>query len=125
MPAHKRSLDLITLGRSGIDLYSEQVGGRLEDAASFAKYVGGSPTNTAIGASRLGLNAGLITRVGSDHMGRFIREQLMREGVDVRGVISDPERLTALVIKNRVFLLGKNVRCISLRPVRENKRLIS
>ena len=55
--------------------------------ASFAKYVGGSPTNTAVGASRLGLNAGLITRVGADHMGRFIREQLVREGVDVAGVI--------------------------------------
>lgn len=91
-------LELLTLGRSSVDLYGEQVGGRLEDMASFAKYVGGSPTNTAIGATRLGLNAGLVTRVGSDHMGRFIREQLVREGVDVAGVIDDPDRLTALVI---------------------------
>jgi 5-dehydro-2-deoxygluconokinase len=94
----RERLDLLTLGRSGVDLYGEQAGGRLEDMASFAKYVGGSPTNTAIGASRLGLDAGLITRVGADHMGRFIREQLVREGVDVRGVIDDPDRLTALVI---------------------------
>ena len=65
---------------------------------SFAKYVGGSPTNTAIGLARLGLNSALITRVGADHMGRFIQEQLMREGVDVSGVHSDPDRLTALVI---------------------------
>jgi 5-dehydro-2-deoxygluconokinase len=65
---------------------------------SFAKYVGGSPTNTAVGAARLGLRAGLLTRVGADHMGRFIREQLAREGVDVSGVISDPDRLTALAI---------------------------
>lgn len=91
-------LDLLTLGRSSIDLYGEQVGGRLEDMASFAKYVGGSPTNTAVGAARLGLSAGLITRVGADHMGRFIREQLVREGVDVAGVIDDPDRLTALVL---------------------------
>jgi 5-dehydro-2-deoxygluconokinase len=92
------TLDLITLGRASVDLYGEQVGGRLEDMGSFAKYVGGSPTNTAIGAARLGLKVGLITRVGDDHMGRFIREELAREGVDLGGVISDPERLTALVI---------------------------
>ncbi|UZW54349.1 5-dehydro-2-deoxygluconokinase [Sphingobium sp. JS3065] len=91
-------LDLITLGRSSVDLYGEQVGGRLERMRSFAKYIGGSPTNTAVGVARLGLKSGLITRVGSDHMGRFIREELLREGVDVSGVISDPERLTALVL---------------------------
>jgi 5-dehydro-2-deoxygluconokinase len=92
------TLDLITLGRASVDLYGEQAGGRLEDMGSFAKYVGGSPTNTAIGAARLGLRAGLITRVGDDHMGRFIREELVREGVDVGGVVNDPARLTALVI---------------------------
>ena len=64
---------------------------------SFAKYIGGSPTNTAVGASRLGLNAGLLTRVGADHFGRFIREQLDREGVATDGVVTDAERLTALV----------------------------
>lgn len=98
MAQRERTLDLITIGRSSIDLYGQQVGGRLEDMGAFAKYLGGSPSNTAVGAARLGLKAGLITRVGADHMGRFIREELAREGVDVRGVVSDPERLTALVI---------------------------
>ena len=93
-----KSIDLIAIGRSSVDLYGEQIGGRLEDMGSFAKYVGGSPTNTVIAAARLGLKAGLLTRVGADHMGRFIREQLVREGVDVRGVHTDPERLTALVV---------------------------
>lgn len=92
------SLDLITIGRSSVDLYGAQVGGRLEDMGSFDKYIGGSPTNTACGASRLGLRAAVITKVGDEHMGRFIREQLEREGVDVRGVKTDPERLTALVL---------------------------
>jgi 5-dehydro-2-deoxygluconokinase len=91
-------LDLIAVGRSSVDLYGEQIGGRLEDMGSFAKYVGGSPTNTAVAAARLGLNTGLLTRVGADHMGRFIREQLVREGVDVRGVLDDSQRLTALVV---------------------------
>jgi len=89
--------DLITIGRSCIDLYGEQTGGRLEDMTSFAKYIGGSPTNTAVGASRLGLRSALLTRVGADHFGRFIREQLAREGVATQGVLEDRERLTALV----------------------------
>ena len=98
MPVTDKNIDLIAVGRSSVDLYGEQIGGRLEDMGSFAKYIGGSPTNTAVAAVRLGLKVGLVTRVGADHMGRFIREQLEREGVDVRGVHSDPERLTALVI---------------------------
>ena len=91
-------LDVITIGRSSVDLYGAQVGGRLEDMASFSKAVGGCPTNIAIGTARLGLKSGLITRVGDEHMGRFIREQCLREGVDVAGVKTDPDRLTALVL---------------------------
>jgi len=93
-----KDIDLITIGRSSVDLYGAQVGGRLEDMASFQKYVGGSPTNIAVGAARLGLRSALITRVGDEHMGRFIREELDREGVDVSAVRTDPERLTALVL---------------------------
>jgi 5-dehydro-2-deoxygluconokinase len=91
-------LDLITIGRSSVDLYGQQIGGRLEDVATFVKAVGGCPTNIAIGTARLGLKSAVITRVGDEHMGRFIREQLAREGVDVRGVRTDPRRLTALVL---------------------------
>lgn len=93
-----RDLDLITIGRSSVDLYGAQVGGRLEDMGSFQKYVGGSPTNMAVGTARLGLKSALLTRVGNEHMGRFIREELSREGVAVEGVITDPDRLTALVL---------------------------
>ncbi len=93
-----KRLDLITIGRSSVDLYGDQVGGRLEDMRSFSKYIGGSPTNIAAGSARLGLKSAVITRVGDEHMGRFIREQLVAEGVDVTGVKTDPERLTALVL---------------------------
>jgi len=93
-----KKLDVITIGRSSVDLYGAQVGGRLEDMASFNKYIGGSPTNMATGTARLGLKSGLITRVGDEHMGRFVREELERHGVDTSGVITDPERLTALVL---------------------------
>ncbi|TWB55225.1 5-dehydro-2-deoxygluconokinase [Rhizobium sp. ERR 922] len=91
-------LDVITIGRSSVDLYGQQIGSKLEDIASFAKSVGGCPANIAIGTARLGLKSGLITRVGDEQMGRFIREQTAREGVAVDGIATDKERLTALVL---------------------------
>jgi 5-dehydro-2-deoxygluconokinase len=92
------SLDVIAIGRSSVDLYGQQIGGRLEDVASFSKAVGGCPANIAIGTARLGLRSALITRVGDEQMGRFIVEQLRREGVETKGVVTDPKRLTALVL---------------------------
>jgi 5-dehydro-2-deoxygluconokinase len=92
------TLDVIAIGRSSVDLYGQQIGGRLEDMGSFVKAVGGCPTNIAIGTARLGLKSAVITRVGDEQMGRFILEQLAREGVETRGVVTDPRRLTALVI---------------------------
>ena len=74
-------LDVIAIGRASVDLYGQQIGGRLEDMGTFARSIGGSPANIAIGAARLGLKSGHITRVGNEHMGRFILEQYEREGV--------------------------------------------
>ena len=93
-----KRLDVITIGRASVDLYGAQIGGRLEDMGSFQKYIGGSPANMATGTARLGLKSALITRVGDEHMGRFLREELAREGVNTTGVITDAERLTALVL---------------------------
>ncbi|CAM4305418.1 bifunctional 5-dehydro-2-deoxygluconokinase/5-dehydro-2-deoxyphosphogluconate aldolase [Palleronia rufa] len=93
-----KTLDVITIGRSSVDLYGDQIGGRLEDMGSFSKYIGGSPTNIACGTARLGLKSAVITGVGDEHMGRFITEQLAREGVNTDGVKVDPDRLTALVL---------------------------
>jgi 5-dehydro-2-deoxygluconokinase len=91
-------LDLIAIGRVSVDLYGQQIGSRLEDVSTFAKAVGGCPANVAIGAARLGLKSALISRVGDEPMGRFVREQLAREGVETRGVLVDPQRLTSLVL---------------------------
>jgi 5-dehydro-2-deoxygluconokinase len=96
--AQSKPIDVITLGRASVDLYGQQIGSRLEDIASFAKSVGGCPANIAAGTARLGLRSALLTRVGDEQMGRFIREQLVREGVCVDGLKTDPERLTALVL---------------------------
>ncbi|HEU0200722.1 MAG TPA: 5-dehydro-2-deoxygluconokinase [Burkholderiaceae bacterium] len=92
-----RAFDVICLGRAAVDLYGEQVGVRLEDVTSFARYLGGSPANTAVGCARLGLRAAMLTRVGAEQNGNFVRETLAREGVDVSAVGTDPQRLTALV----------------------------
>jgi 5-dehydro-2-deoxygluconokinase len=98
MAAPERPLELIAMGRAAVDLYGEQIGGRLEDMSTFAKYLGGCPANIATGASRLGLKVAMLTRVGDEHMGRFVREQLAAEGIDVSHVKTDPARLTGLVI---------------------------
>jgi 5-dehydro-2-deoxygluconokinase len=99
-----KALDLICMGRAAVDLYGEQIGARLEDQATFAKYLGGSPANTGVAASRLGLKVAMLTRVGDEHNGRFVRETLAAEGLDVSHVKTDAQRLTALVflaIKDR------------------------
>ncbi|MEJ1159105.1 5-dehydro-2-deoxygluconokinase [Prosthecomicrobium sp. N25] len=92
------ALDVIAIGRSSVDLYGQQIGSRLEDIATFTKAVGGCPANIAIGTARLGLKSALITRVGAEQMGGFLREQLAREGVSIEGVRVDKDRLTALVL---------------------------
>ena len=93
-----RRFDLACLGRLAVDLYAQQVGSRLEDVASFAKYLGGSSANIAFGAARLGLRAAMISRVGDEQMGRFLVETLQREGCDTSMIQVDPERLTGLVL---------------------------
>src|SRR5690606_32686588 len=89
-------LDVIAIGRSSVDLYGQQIGTRLEDVGSFAKSVGGCPANIAVGTARLGLRSALVTRVGAEQMGGFIKEQLGREGVETAGIVTDADRLTAL-----------------------------
>ncbi|QZI68223.1 5-dehydro-2-deoxygluconokinase [Pseudomonas protegens] len=96
--ASGRQLDLICLGRLGVDLYAQQVGARLEDVSSFAKYLGGSSANIAFGTARLGLKSAMLSRVGDDHMGRFLVQSLAREGCDVSAIQVDPQRLTAMVL---------------------------
>ena len=93
-----RDFDVLCLGRFAVDFYAQQIGARLEDVTSFAKYLGGSSANTAFGCARLGLRAGMISRVGDDHLGRFLTETLAREGCDTSHVSVDPARLTGAVV---------------------------
>src|SRR5207237_9852619 len=81
-----------------VERYAQQLGARLEDVASFAKYLGGSSANIAFGCARLGLRTAMASRVGDDHMGRFLTETLASEGCDVSHVSVDRDRLSALVL---------------------------
>ncbi|MFA6068183.1 MAG: 5-dehydro-2-deoxygluconokinase [Janthinobacterium sp.] len=96
--AQDRALDVICVGRLAVDLYAQQIGSTLEDATSFAKYLGGSSANIAFGTARLGLKSAMLSKVGDDHMGRFLTETLSKEGCDVSHVGIDRDRLTALVM---------------------------
>jgi len=96
--SNQKPLDVICLGRAAVDLYAEQIGSPLEDVASFAKYLGGSSCNIAFGTARLGLKSAMLTRVGNEHMGTFVREELARAGVDTSNIVTDSKRLTGLVI---------------------------
>ena len=92
------SLDLVCIGRTCVDLYAEQEGARLEDVQSFRKYVGGSAANIALNTARLGVRSAMLTRVGEEQMGRFVRRSMEDTGVDVSHVTFDPDHLTPYVL---------------------------
>jgi 5-dehydro-2-deoxygluconokinase len=89
--------DLITMGRVGVDLYPEQIGTGLADVRTFAKSLGGSPTNVAVAAARLGNRSAVITKVGDDPFGPYIRRALRDFGVDDRWVGTHPALRTPIV----------------------------
>jgi 5-dehydro-2-deoxygluconokinase len=91
------SHEVLTMGRVGVDLYPEQLGVPLAKVATFAKSLGGSATNVAVAAARLGHSAGVITKVGADGFGEYVREALAGFGVDARFVGTDARLRTPLV----------------------------
>jgi 5-dehydro-2-deoxygluconokinase len=90
-------LELITIGRVGVDLYPEQIGVPLAKVRTFAKSLGGSPTNVAVAAARLGHRSAVITKVGDDGFGIYVREALAGFGVDTRFVGTDDRLRTPVV----------------------------
>ncbi len=92
------TFDLITMGRSSIDLYANDIGAPFVDIKSFAAYVGGSPTNIAVGARRLGLKAAVVTAVGDDPVAEFILKFLRTEGVETAYIPQKPGTRTSAVV---------------------------
>ncbi len=93
----ERGFDLVLIGRAGVDLYSLDFGRTIIESKKFAKYVGGTAANVAVGASRLGLRAALVTRVGDDDLGEYVIGYLRKEGVDVNHVRKDGNGKTGIV----------------------------
>ena len=93
-----RRYDLLTMGRSSIDLYANDIGAPFPEITSFGAFVGGCPTNISVGARRLGLNAALLTAVGQDPVGDFVLKFLNDEGVETRFIPRKPGRRTSAVV---------------------------
>jgi 5-dehydro-2-deoxygluconokinase len=91
------SLEVITMGRVGVDLYPEQIGATLAEVRTFAKSLGGSATNVAVAAARLGRHSAVITKVGHDGFGDYVRRALAGFGVETRWVGTDPTLRTPVV----------------------------
>lgn len=94
----ERGFEVVTIGRVSVDLYGEQIGVPLGAVQTFAKSVGGSPTNVAVAAARLGRRSAVVTAVGDDELGRYVRGSLEGFGVGTQLVGSHPTLLTPLVI---------------------------
>jgi 5-dehydro-2-deoxygluconokinase len=88
--------ELLAVGRISIDLYCGEIGADWSAAETFSKAVGGSPTNVAIAAARLGHHAAVFTKVGADPFGTVVRDELAGFGVDCRFVGVEPDALTPL-----------------------------
>src|SRR5438270_13767578 len=86
------------MGRSSIDLYSNDIGAPFVEITSFAAYVGGCPTNIAVGVRRLGLRSALLTAVGDDQVGDFVLSFLTREDVDVSATPRKRGKRTSAVV---------------------------
>jgi 5-dehydro-2-deoxygluconokinase len=81
--------DVLAIGRSGVDVYPLQTGVGLDEVETFGKFLGGSAANVTVAAARLGNRAALISGVGADPFGRFVRRELGRLGVEARFVATD------------------------------------
>jgi 5-dehydro-2-deoxygluconokinase len=90
--------DTFHMGRSSIDLYSDDIGAPFVAITRFAAFVGGSPTNISVGARRLGLRSALLTAVGADPVGDFVLHFLDKEGVETRYIPRKPGRRTSAVL---------------------------
>ena len=96
--AHKK-YDVITFGRSSIDLYSQDIGSPFSDIKGFDAFVGGSPLNIAVGCARLGVKASLLTAVGNDKVGEFILDFLKKEDVNTQYIpVKNGSRSSAVVL---------------------------
>ncbi len=127
--------DTLHMGRSSVDLYSNDIGAAFVDITSFAAFVGGSPTNISVGAKRLGLNSALLTAVGADLPGDFILNFLNKEGVETKFIprkaghrtsavllgIEPPDRFPLVYYRDNCADMELNIDDVWQSPIKEVK----
>ncbi|WP_091031534.1 5-dehydro-2-deoxygluconokinase [Microbacterium oxydans] len=96
MTEHSPAPEILAIGRLGVDLYPLQDGVGLGEVTSFGKYLGGSAANVSVAAARYGHDTALLSRVGDDPFGRYLRTELERLGVHSRYVATDPTYKTPI-----------------------------
>ena len=84
-------IEAVVIGRVGIDLYPDQIETPLSQVRTFTRFVGGFAGNVATGLARLGVRTAIVSRVGAEGHGDYVREWLAGEGVDVRFLATDPD----------------------------------
>ena len=113
--------EVLTMGRIGVDIYPLQVGTRLEDVTSFGKYLGGSATNVAVTAARLGRRSAVITRTGDDPFGRFLHRAL--RDLDYRPTLwpsrEEARRWTREALPHATVAVGNLDECETATGTRE------
>ena len=133
-----RSYDVITMGRSSIDLYSNDIGAPFVEISSFAAYVGGCPTNISVGTRRLGLRSALLTAVGNDQVGNFILHFLRREGVETDFIptkagrrssaavlgIEPPDRFPLTFYRDNCADIELNINDVLATPISDSRALL-
>ena len=94
-------LDLLTVGRISVDLFSEQINTSFSQPQTFQKSIGGSPTNVAVAAAKLGHKSAIVTKVGVDPLGEFVVNKLKSFGVDTSFVKVAESGLTPVVLASQ------------------------
>jgi 5-dehydro-2-deoxygluconokinase len=94
----QKSIDLITIGRAGLDFYPVENNQSFKDVNSFTKHVGGTPANVAVGLARLGKNVAILTRISDDFIGEYIEAYLAREQVDTSLIQKDQQKQNSVAI---------------------------
>lgn len=138
MDTTTRRYDVITMGRSSIDLYSNTIGAPFEEITSFAAYVGGCPTNISVGTRRLGLRSALLTAVGNDQVGNFILHFLQQEGVDTHFIprksghrssavvlgIEPPDRFPLTYYRDNCADIELSINDVLATPIADSRALL-
>lgn len=119
-----KQFDLITVGRACIDLNAVEYNRPMEETMTFAKYVGGSPANIAIGTAKLGMKVGFIGKISNDQHGRFIKKYMADAGINTDHMIFDQEGHTSGMVFTEIkspeecsiLMYRENVADLYLRP---------